>query len=192
MVPSNSPTEVPYPDSTISPSTVPTNAPTANNVLLKKTESFQPSRDTIIGYIDILDEMHIEMDIVIHSFPSVWCNIIHCTSGEITVRLPAISMSQYSGTTLGFLPVFSNDGDDNQFEPTYDALVIGETYHLEMDITQSTHKVTLNGEVKTDIVKNTHHTYIMENITCYASDPWYDAANVTISNLIISGMYNIF
>ena len=157
-------------------------------VLLSKTESFQPSRDSIIGFIDILDEMHIEMDIVIHSFPSDWANIIHCTSGENSVRLPAIYIHPDSATGLGFYPIFSNDGNENYYKRTNDALVTGETYHLEMDFTQSTHKVTLNGEIKADDFKETHDTYLLENITCYASDPWYDAADVTISNLIIASM----
>lgn len=155
---------------------------------MRKTESFQPSQGTIIGFIDILDEMHIEMDIVIHSFPSNWASIIHCTPGENSVRLPGVFIHANSATTMGFYPVFSNDGDRNYFKQTSDALVIGETYHFEMDITQSTYKVTVNGVVKADDVVQPHNTYMLENITCYASNPWWDAANVTISNLFITGI----
>ena len=170
------------------PSMNPTADPTAENVLLRKTGPFQPSQDTIIGYIDILDEMHIEMDIVIHSFPSDWANIIHCGTGSDDYpRLPGIWIHAISATTMGFHAKFSNDDSNNYGPDTGDALVVGETYHLEMDITQGTHKVTVNGQVKADDVVSNHATYILTGITCYSSVSWYAAADVTISNLIIAG-----
>ena len=61
---------------------------------------------------------------------------------------------------------------------------MGETYHLEIDITQGTHKVTINGEVKVNENVQRHATY--QNVKYYASDPWYAAADVTLSNIIIS------
>ena len=160
---------------------------TADNILLMKMESFQPLQNSTIGFIDILDEMHIEMDIVIHSFPSDWANIIHCTPDGNYPRLPGIWIHSNSATGRGFHVKFSNDDDANYGPSTGDTLIVAESYHFEMDITQSTHQVTVNGEVKVNETVATHDSYILENITCYASDPWYDAANVTISNLIIAG-----
>ena len=144
---------------------------------------------SIIGYIDITDQMHIELDIEIHSFPSHWGNIIHCTTDSDDSRLPGIWIHSTS-ETMGFYPTFSNDGDQDYGAFTEDSLEIGETYHLEMDITQSTHKVTVNGEVKAFDMVSRHQLY--EDILCYASDPWYDAANVTISNLIIASRRMFF
>ena len=155
------------------------------DVLLSKSEAFNPSKGVIIGYIDIFDRMHIEMDIVIHSFPSGWANIIQCTTGDIYPRLPGIWIHPDSPLGMGFHVKFSNDANKNYGPDTGDYLVTGKTYHLEMDITQSTHRVIVNGEVKVDVV-STHYSYILENLTCYASYPSQTAADITISNLIIT------
>ena len=156
------------------------------DVLLSKREAFQPSKGLIIGYIDIFDKMHIEMDIVIHSFPSGWANIIHCTPSGDYPRLPAIFIHPDSAAGMGFAPVFSNDRNQNYWQQTGEFLVTGKTYHLEIDITQGTHRVTVNGIVKTDDVVQSHDSYLLTSITCYASNPWNAAADITISNLIIT------
>ena len=155
------------------------------NLLLKALGPFQPSQNSIIGYIDILDTMYIELDVIIHSFPSGWANIIHCTPDEDFPRLPGIWIHANSSTKLGFWARFSNDEHVDYGPYTGGALLTGTSYHLEIDITQSSHKVTVNDVVLVNEVVSAHSLY--DNITCYASDPWYHAADVTISNWYITG-----
>ena len=155
------------------------------NSQLITLSSFQPSKGFIIGYIDILDTMHIELDVIIHSFPSWWGNIIHCTPDGDFPRLPGIWIHPDSATTMGFYTKFSNDENADYGPDTGGALVTETSYHLEMDITQSTHKVTVNDVVVVNETVPTHSLYT--NVTCYASGLWHDVADVTISNLFIVG-----
>ena len=66
------------------------------NLMLSVPEAFNPSKNKIIGYIDVLDEMHIEMDVLIHSFPTKWGSVFHCTTGQNWPRLPGIFLHAVS------------------------------------------------------------------------------------------------
>ena len=106
-------------------------------------EGLKPSKSNEIGRIDILDEMHFEMDITIHSIPSSgWANVFHATpSGSnccnVGDRMPGIWLDPRSGTNA-FLVVWDSNGNGNFHFWTHneaDSLVEGETYHLEIDVT---------------------------------------------------------
>ena len=152
--------------------------------LLNVPNAFKPSKNKVIGHIDILDEMHIEMDVLIHSFPGGWASVFHCTPGDNYPRVPGIWLHPNSKSGMGFHLKFSNNGGTNYGPDTGGNFVAGETYHVEIDITQGTHKVTINGEVKVN--QNVQHHAKYSNVKCYAGDPWYAAADVTLSNIIIS------
>ena len=154
-------------------------------LLLGVPGPFKPSMGSIIGYIDVLDSMHIELDVIIHSFPDAWANIIQCTTGNNHPRIPGILIHPTSATTMGFAVKFSNDGDENYGPSTGGALVAGTNYHLEIDISQGTHKVTVNGIVVVNELEVGPHA-LYSNVMCYASDPWHPAADVTISNLYVA------
>jgi len=151
---------------------------------LSVAEAFNPTKGNVIGYIDVLDEMHIEFDVTIHSFPSGWANILHC-SGSDFPRIPGIWIHPDSASSMGFHAKFSNDDNQNYGADTGGALVAGELYHFELDITQGTHRVTINDVVVVDAQCANHDTY--EDVVCYGSNPWYPAADVTIENLYIGG-----
>lgn len=156
------------------------------NVMMDIKGPFQPTQSNVVGYVDVLDEMHIEMDVLIHSFPSGWASVFHCTPSGNYPRVPGIWLHPSSDDGMGFHLKFSNNAGDNYGADTGGNFVAGQTYHTEIDITQGTHKVTINGEVVIDEVVQDHATY--ENVICYASDPWYTAADVTLSNIIIANM----
>ena len=68
-----------------------------------------------------------------------------------------------------------------------DYINIGETYHLQIDVTQGWLKITLDDEVHYNAAKERHST--PDNVPCWMSSPWDDVANVTVSNLrVYSGM----
>merc|ERR1719474_2316095 len=147
------------------------------------SDGFKPTKGNVLTYIDIVDEMHFEMDITIHSFPSSWASILHCSDANYP-RLPGIWIHPNSDTNVGFRVKWSNADNINYGPNTGEALVAGQTYQLEMDIAQGYLKVTVDGVIKHEASGlASHSTY--EDLVCYASDPWYDAADVTISNLLI-------
>ena len=52
----------------------------SNDYELEMMDAFQPTQSSILGYIEIGDEMHFELDVAIHSFPSsTWENFFVCS-----------------------------------------------------------------------------------------------------------------
>jgi len=140
-------------------------------------ESYTATANSVLGYIALEDVMHFEMDAVVNSFPSsTWENFFHCGSAD-SIRMPGIWLHPSSNTNGFRMHVPSEPGWVGG------ALVIGETYHIEIDYTQSLLSVTINGESVYSAAKSQHTTY--DSMIVYGSDPWYGAADVTVSNLVI-------
>merc|ERR1719295_1070120 len=198
------PTLEPTTDPTIEPTMEPTTEPTEDisdtvfdSVLLSRTGSFQPVQGMVIGNITISDVMRYEMDIDIHEFISGWGSILHC--GEYSISnissnkwyetlYPGIWMHPYyndgsSSWGEGLYISFSSTTDDwvETFSGT--SLVPGRSYHLEIDLYPGYYSIKIDGHevYQNKSVHNTAHS-----VSCYAGDPLFDAANVTISNLLIS------
>ena len=157
-------------------------------MLLEKTEPFEPRYGTIIGYVDVLDHMHLEMDMIIHSFPSNdWGNILQVgiQNGDRYPILMIHPESDNSGhPNKGFYVVVK----DGSGLPAYggsmgDALVRNQQYHIELDFTQTRFTVVVNGETLFDDIK-TEHTH-QKDMPCYSGFPVHSAADVTVSNLIM-------
>ena len=135
----------------------------------------------MIGHVAIGDNMHLEMDIRIKEFPnSGWGNILHCgtTNRE---RYPGIWIN--SDSKVGFYVKFSDQDnwDRGTSKGETGTVAKNKWYHLEMDITKTTMRVTVNNVVKFYKKKSRHNTY--DNMICYFSDPWHAAANVDVRNL---------
>jgi len=158
---------------------------------LIKTESFNPIKSNVIGTYEVGNAVHIEFDLTINSYGSGWQNIIHCTTYGAESDYPRLPGIWYHGSGgNGFHSKFSNNDNKNYGGDYGGALVAGHQYHFEMDITDGTYKVTINGVVYADDVVASHSNYL-GTVTCYASDPWYNAADVTISNLVIGDPVSI-
>ena len=146
------------------------------------------SQNNLIDAIEIGDEVRIEFDIVINSFPGGWANIIHCgnVDGE---RQPGIWLhpdSDNSGAThQGFHISYSKTSNGNPWINPDPALVTGQSYNVVLEVTQNSFVVTIDGiERFRDDAYGPHPTFPSRN--CYVSDPWYPAADVVVSNLRIS------
>ena len=63
------------------------------------------------------------------------------------------------------------------------ALNLEQTYHIVIEYTQSWLYVEIDGESVYDASHQTHTNY--DEMVVYGSDPWYGAADVTVSNVII-------
>lgn len=154
---------------------------------LEIVDSFQPTAGNIIGTIAIGEEMHYEMDVTIHSIPTNWGAVFNCGTYDCVegARLPAIFLHKRSGTdgadAEGFHTCWSHDDNGNNCVQT-DHLTVGQTYHLEIDITESLYTVTQDGVVQYSGSKAAHTTY--DSATCYAScGGGWDAGDVTLSNI---------
>lgn len=163
---------------TFEPTQSPTEAPTI--LLLQQLEPFTPSRGENIGNIDVVDEMHLDLYLMIHSLPSSWHNVLHCGNGNAH-RFPSIFISQNEG-----LKVMVADGDI--WNALADAVVLDDistdtVYHIEIVFNQSWFTLDINGDNAFEQNKSHHSLY--SSVPCYASFPSQPAANVTIFNLTI-------
>jgi len=162
-------------------------------VFLSQTEAYDVSRGSVLGYYDIVDEMHFELDITLNSWNtgSGWNNVIHgspndancCNIGD---RMPGIWLTNSGSTSSGFYMMFDNTQKGDPVFWTNTPVSPGNTYHVTMDITQSWLTVTVDGVTIKDESKPSHPTYT--NVKMYASDSYYNSADVTISNFIIANM----
>merc|ERR1719273_646719 len=120
------------------------------------------------------------MDVVIHSFPSSgWQNFFHTGSSD-GIRWPGIWLhptsggGSYAGFRLHCPGVPNSVGS---------ALNLEQTYHIVIEYTQSWLYVEIDGTSVYDASHQSHTNY--DSMTVYGSDPWYTAADVTVSNVII-------
>jgi len=161
----------------------------ASGYELVHSEAIQPTQGSIIGSVAIGDEMHFEMDVVVHSCPSSkYYNLFHC-GPEALIRYPGIWLYQDSCTEgaaqQGFRMhmTWEDDGEtvDTGLASVGEALVVGDTYHIEIEYTQYWLDVTINGESVYSASKARHPTSDSQPV--YVSNPWWDVADVTISNI---------
>jgi len=162
-------------------------------VFLSQTEAYDVSKGGVLGYYDIADTMHFELDITLNSWNTGggWNNVIHgspndhdcCNVGD---RMPGIWLSNSGSETKGFYMMFDHSQDGDPYFWTNTAVTVGNTYHVTMDVNQTWFTVTVDGVTIKDESKPSHPTYT--NVKLYASDPWYTSADVTITNLLISNM----
>jgi len=143
-------------------------------VLYSHPQAIDPTRGSVLTYIDIGETMHVEMDIVPHAWGGCYPQIFHCGSND-NIQVPGVWLCNndfhigWSGIEGG-----ANIGANMQLE---------ETYNLQLDVDQGALTVKVNGEVKLEKT-GTAPTY--NDMVCYVSDPWRNAADVTVANLLIT------
>merc|ERR1712129_116778 len=71
--------------------------------------------------------------------------------------------------------------------PTYNTphMTTGTNYKLEIKVTQSTFQIIVNGDIVIDVPHAAHE--LNADVPCYVGNPWYDAADVVIKNLLVTG-----
>jgi len=145
-------------------------------------------RDNIIGFVDILDEMHFEMDFTISAWPTWngWGGIFQCGSTSDD-RYPLVMIEQES-PSLGFYTWF-RDGAGYSTKGGYsggDGLELNTAYHLEIDFTQSELIVSLDGVVVVQKAKSPHNLH--SQVPCGVFSNNFNSAAATVSNLYIDSI----
>ena len=145
----------------------------------------EPIYNNIIGYADIFDDMHFEIEFTIHSWPSGdWASIFQCGTANME-RYPGLFLHPYSGVDGNAnegLYVMVSDGNGNNVGGLMgDALDLYIPYHVVVDWTQSWFTVVVNDETLYDGAKNGHTA--SPSMPCYSGWPQHIAADVTITAL---------
>ena len=146
-----------------------------------------PTFDNKIDTIEFGDSMYYEMDIKVNSIQSYrrWANIFQCGNADLD-RRPGIwihpDADDQNSPWKGFHIAISTNSNSNIHRNPGDALVVGTTYNIIIEITQTSWTIKIDGVTRLSETKNSHTT---GNVDCYVSDPWYGAADVEISNLRI-------
>lgn len=97
--------------------------------------------------------------------------------------MPGIWISPKS-KTLGFYVRFSTNTDWDQGTWAGGALSLNTPYHLVIDVAQSLWSIQVNGALAFGSEKDNHA--LSRQIPCYASNPWYKAADVEISRVLVT------
>ena len=146
-----------------------------------------PVYNTIIGYVDVLDDMHFEIEFTIHSWPSGdWASIFQCGTANME-RYPGLFLHPYSGvdgnSREGLYIEVSDSGSSNERVggTMGDALDLNVPYHVVIDFTQSWFTVVVNDNTIYDGAKNEHS--VSHAMPCYSGWPQHIAADVTITAL---------
>ena len=148
-----------------------------------------PVYGKLVGYVDILDDVHFEIDFTINSWPvGDWGSIFQCgTANE--VRYPGLFIHPDSGVDgavwEGLYIVVTGVGIMS------DHLQLDVNYHVEIDFTQSWWTVVVNGETIRDGESKSSHT-VTQSMPCYSGFPHVGAADVTITALLMSTTGTMF
>jgi len=158
--------------------------------LLMKAGPWQPTDykyyRNLIGMMPVLDEMHIELDVEIHSFLNEYTSVFSCQRDDDRYKFYPGMWIHGGKRSQGFWFGFTTEKGSNDGTPwTGSPLVVGEKYHVEMDITQGTRRVSVNGELMVDEEVARHPTW--DTVRCWSGDKYHDPAAVTVSNFLITG-----
>merc|ERR1712242_272041 len=160
----------------------------SNEAMLSMPRPIDVERDNIIGFVDILDEMHFEMDFTINAWPTWngWGGIFQCGSTSDD-RYPLVMIEQES-PSLGFYTWF-RDGAGYSTKGGYSGgvgLELNAAYHLEIDFTQSELIVSLDGVVVVQKAKSPHNLH--SQVPCGVFSNNFNSAAATVSNLYIDSI----
>merc|ERR1719361_499689 len=137
-------------------------------------------------YLDVTGDMTFELDVTVNAIPPSWASVFHC-GNENSMRMPGIWMHPDSDDNerphQGFTVVFSTIADTNKYsQKATDRLEAGDTYHLEIKVTQNSFVLMMNDQEQlSDYNYGAHHLH--ENVPCYLGDPWYVGADVVVKHL---------
>jgi len=196
--PTTSPTKKPTAEPTTSPTDEPTPSPTPSPTDVDECHQrvvyhSGPHAELIpkrysdpLFYLDVTGDMTFELDVTVNAIPPSCASVFHC-GNENKMRMPGIWLHADSDDNgrphQGFTVVFSTIADTNKYsQRATDKLQPGNTYHLEIKVTQNSFVLMMNDKQQlADYNYGAHHLH--ENVPCYLGDPWYVGADVVVKHL---------
>jgi len=152
------------------------------DVLYADPGPITPIKNNQVGTTAIVDEMHFEMDITVHSIPSSnWVNVFRIGSNYQPSLWIHDTADNDGGSYEGWNLRFQNDDDTSLGD---EPLVVNGSYHFEMDWTQSHIWVKINNRTVWDKAASTHTNFDSKEI--WISSNGWAAADVTITNFVVS------
>jgi len=150
--------------------------------------SIKAKKGKKVASVPITDSMYFSMDIKINSISNTagWQSIFHCGNAG-NIRLPGIWFHPDADNAgkyrQGFHIAFRDSAKSKQLDTQTAAVYGGKTYKLEIEYTQTRIIFSLDSIVVKSMAKPRHKTYA--SMPCYCSNPWNNAADVEVSNLVI-------
>eukprot|EP01083_Nonionella_stella_P099742 280496_1 len=168
----NDPTPTPYGDDRDCYEVILT--PRHDMIIVDENYDRIPSQNNLIGTMDVLDEIYVEFDIVIHSWPG------NGTFYQIIDIEQTAVIYIYDPNEAFFLRSFGHG-----YVPSNEDLRVNTSYHLTLYRTQEHISITVNDVKLVDEAQPYHPVAFNRNI--WFSNPQFNAATTsTISNLFIS------
>eukprot|EP01083_Nonionella_stella_P297067 1009058_1 len=145
-----------------------------------------PSQNTIIGYIDVLDDISIQFDFIIHSFTTdpIHSNLLQIGDWDLD-RLPAFTVlgNVYQHLSTAFsIPSNPNPYFDSQDN----SLVLEQWNRVTFSRTQNWMSMYLNGVEVYNAPTNSHSIVFNKPIYLCYSDNDGPCTDATVSNLTIT------
>jgi len=154
------------------------------DVLYADPGPITPIKGNQVGTTAIVDEMHIEMDITVHSIPTTstdWAHVFAIGPDWQTSLWIHPTAGDAGSSKQGWYLRFQNNQDQSLGD---EPLVENTNYHFEMDFTQSRIWVTINDRNVWDKSANSHRNEASTAI--WMSHGGWAAADVTITNFVVS------
>ena len=146
--------------------------------LLSWAGGVAPVKGQCIGRVNIGTNFAVVFDLVVHGIRQGWHNIIHIGDSD-GQRSPGFWL--YPGDTKLHARMSDTQSANQGYDPA-EKLQIGTLYRVKLEGVNGTISLYLNGIRKT--TRTAQHIQ-RNNAQVWAGDPWYGAANVTVSNLAI-------
>eukprot|EP01084_Bolivina_argentea_P057325 104746_1 len=154
------------------------NYPNAVNII--NDLATQSKRHMFIGWMDILDEIYIEFNFIIHNmiqYNNV--SILHIGNNKAQ-NFPTITMNT-TDNSMGI--IFSSVSDNKQYFKS-NMLNLNTLYHFEFYVTQENIYIKINDTfIYSGSISS--HSVIIDR-TMYLSNPWNSPANITLTGLKIT------
>jgi len=155
-------------------------------LLFSQPGPFTPANEQKIGTTAVRDNMHLEFDVKVNSVQEKGWREVFSVMGDSNWS-PALffhdSADDVGGQFEGWSLTFQRD----EKHAIGDALVAGECYHFELDWTQSSIFVKINGETVWDKPDASNHTtWDSHDIFMSWTPNQFLPADVTVENFVIS------
>ena len=139
-----------------------------------------PSSSTKIGVIDVLDEIQIDFDIIIHSFssPSQHSSIIHF-GNNADEKYPSIYINDDSQSLIIEYTSVSDNAQSWQH-----AITTNTIYHVQITATQTNIVLTIDNNIVYNGPVTSHSILFDRDI--YISNPWNNPCDCTIKGLTVT------